>query len=156
MKSLSTGSSYRAGAPSRRAILRLSLSAMFLLTLFGVAEAQYRQPYGEAYATTPYAQQLDSAAKEALRDGLIFDYGEYRRKAHVGLILSCVGVSCAVVDGFLQTEPLLFSGIAAACVGIPMLAANVVRKNRTRRHYFYTMRRPLEADYEKWRQWLSL
>lgn len=137
----------------------LSLAASlisFAIAPVGVAEAQYRTPYGDAYAAATYAQQLDSAAKEALREGLLFDYGEHRRKARVGLILSCVGVSCAVVDGFLQTEPLLFSGIAAACVGIPMLAANEVRKNRTRRHYFYTMRRPIEPDYVRRRQWLNL
>lgn len=128
----------------------------FALAPLGVAEAQYRQPYGEVYAAAPDAQQLDSAAKEALREGLLFDYGEFRRKSRIGLILSCVGVSCAVADGFLLTEPLLITGLSAACVGIPMLAVNEVRKSRVRRHYFYTMRRRIEPDYEQMRQSLRL
>lgn len=140
----------------KRLFSLFALLVSFFLAPLGVAEAQYLTPYGEVYAAASYAQQLDSAAKEALREGLLFDYGEFRRKARVGLILSCVGVSCAVADGFLQAEPLLFSGIAAACVGIPMLAVNEVRMGRTRRHYFHVMRRRVEPDYEHMRQSLRL
>lgn len=140
----------------KRLFSLFALLVSFSLAPFGVAEAQYRMPYGEAHAVAPYAQHLDSAARETLRKGLMFDYGEFRKKRNAGMVLSLVGVSAEMVGAIMMAvndeydmpgaSAAYFSGLTMACVGIPVWIVNGVRLNRTRRDYIYLMGRQLEDD----------
>lgn len=114
-----------------------------------VARAQYNLPYRGLYAATATAHQLDSAARETLRRGLMFDYGEFRKKRNAGMVLALVGVSAEMVGAITGVPEAYFSGLTMACVGIPIWIVNGVRLNRTRRDYLYLMGRQLEDDLRR-------
>lgn len=114
-----------------------------------VARAQYNLPYRDLYAATATAHQLDSAARETLRRGLMFDYGEFRKKRNAGMVLALVGVSAEMVGAITGVPEAYFSGLTMACVGIPIWIVNGVRLNRTRRDYLYLMGRQLEDDLRR-------
>ncbi len=143
------------GAKSRILVLLvLSLASACV-----AARAQYNLPYRDLYAATATASRLDSAARETLRKGLLFDYGEFRKRRNAGMVLSLVGVSAEMVGTIMMAandeydmpgaSTAYFSGLAMACVGIPVWIVNGVRLNRTRRDYLYLMGRPLEDDLRR-------
>lgn len=141
-------------AKSRTLVLSLLLMAYAC-----VARAQYNLPYRGLYAATATAHQLDSAARETLRRGLMFDYGEFRKKRNAGMVLALVGVSAEMVGAIMMAandeydmpgaSAAYFSGLTMACVGIPIWIVNGVRLNRTRRDYLYLMGRQLEDDLRR-------